>query len=68
MEILNIHMEKRFMLKFYVTKNFTLLRLKNMMNTKEVLLQLFTNFLTKKSATTNTRQELTLIKILRTNN
>ena len=55
MEILNIHMEKRFMLKFYVTKNFTLLRLKNMMNTKEVLLQLFTNVLTKKSATTNTR-------------
>ena len=55
MEILNIHMEKRFTLKFYVTKNFTLLRLKNMMNTKEVLLQFFTNVLTKKSATTNTR-------------
>ena len=55
MEILNIHMEKRFTLKFYVTKNFTLLRLKNMMNTKEVLLQLFTNVLTKKSAATNKR-------------
>ena len=45
MEVLNIYQEDQLFIEFYEVKDLVLLKIENMMDTKEVLLLLFINFL-----------------------
>ena len=45
MEVLNIYQEDQLFIEFYEVKDIVLLKIENMMHTKEVLLLLFINFL-----------------------
>ena len=49
MEILNIYLEEQLVIKYYVKKHLLLLKIQNMMDIKEVLLQWFMLFLNKKT-------------------
>ena len=49
LEILKIYLEKQLLIKYYVMKHLTLLKIQNMMSIKEVLLQWCINFLIKLS-------------------
>ena len=54
MEILNIYLEEQLLLKYYVIKHLIFQKIQSMMDIKEVLLQLFTNFFDKKPFSSNT--------------
>ena len=45
MEVLNIYQEDQLFIEFYEVKDLVLLKIENMMDTKEVLFLLFINFL-----------------------
>ena len=47
MEILKIYLKEQLLIKYYVIKHLILLKIQNMMDIKEVLLQWFKNFLIK---------------------
>ena len=56
-EILKIWLEEQLLIKYCVIKHLILLRIQNMMNIKEILLQWSINFLIKKTSGTGIKNE-----------
>ena len=57
MKILNIWLEEQLLMKYCMIKHLILLKIQNMMDIKEVLLQWFINFLIKKTSGSGIKNE-----------
>ena len=58
MEILRTYIEQQLLVKYWVIKYLVLLKIQNMMDIKQVLLQWFINFLIKETSGSGIKNEI----------
>ena len=58
MEILRTYVEQQLLVKYWVIKYLVLLKIQNMMDIKQVLLQWFINFLIKETSGSGIKNEI----------